>query len=130
MAARVPLSDLLLSTAVTAQQLFGGEFALLRAEVADASRSALLAAAIVACAVGAALFGAAFVLMTAVLGLIAAGQPPWEATGIVGVALLAGALIAALAAKSRIEAISLTPRRTIEQLERDFAAIKRGWTHG
>ena len=130
MAVRLPLSDLLRSTALTAQQLFGGEVALLRAELADTSRSALLAAAIAACALGAAIFGAAFILVTAALGLIAAGQPPWEATGIVGVALLAGAFIAALAAKSRIEAISLTPRRTIEQLERDFAAIKRGWTHG
>lgn len=87
--------------------------------------------------VGAGLFGAATILAwfgfgalvtTAILAL-ALILPAWAAALIVTVVLFIIAGIAALMGKKKIESISPTPDRTIENVNRDIAEVKESSGH-
>jgi hypothetical protein len=116
--------DILLDLMREFTQLFRSEIRLAGAEVSE--KVSMVGVALGLVVAGAALLMAAVVLLlqAAVAGLVAEGFSVAVATLIVGgVVLVVGAGLV-WAGMNRIKARNLTPRRTLEQLQRDAALAK------
>lgn len=105
-------------------RLFRSEIALLKMEVRDTvtklgSGSALFAAALVF-----ALCGLAFLFVTIVLALVAAGLPPWASSLIVGGVLIAIAVVLGVIGKKKFASVEFLPTKSVEQIRTDIEAIK------
>lgn len=105
-------------------RLIADEAALARAEI---SRNLSRAGRGIVLVAGAALVAlvALNTLAGALVAVLAAqGLAPWVAALIVAVGLLVVAAVAALAGKSRLSGEALMPRRTFDNLQRDFDHLK------
>jgi Putative Actinobacterial Holin-X, holin superfamily III len=127
MSTRASLAEIAWMAADSAKRLFQSEIRLLKSEMAGKSRSAALVAALGMSAILAGVFGLGFLLAAGALGLTATGLPAWEATGIVGLVLLAIAGTLGMILKTKLDGLSIVPSRTIEQVGLDVAAMKRGF---
>jgi len=127
MSTRASLAEIAWMAADSAKRLFQSEIVLLKSEMASKSRSAALAAALGVSAIVAGVLSLAFLCAAAALALIAAGLPPWQASGLIGLALLAIAAMFGMLLKAKIDEFSIVPSRTIEQVGLDVAAMKRGF---
>ncbi len=103
--------------------LFRSEIALAKLEIRESLAGLGGIGALLATALFFALFGLAFLLVTAILAL-ALVIPAWAATLIVGVILLALATILALMAKRRIGQVKLVPSGAIGNMKQDIQLIK------
>ncbi len=106
--------------------LIRSEIRLAQAELSEKGRSAGKGIGAFGAAGLLALYGVAALLAAAVLAL-ALALPAWAAALIVGLLLLAGAAVAALAGKKSVEqATPPAPERAIAGLKDDVATIKGG----
>lgn len=105
------------------------ELRLAQAEIADKAKQGGIGAGLFGAATILAWFGFGALVTTAILGL-ALILPAWAAALIVTVVLFIIAGIAALMGKKKIERISPTPDRTIENVNRDIAEVKENSSHG
>lgn len=104
--------------------LFRSEIALLKLEVKDTTTKLGGGAALFAGAVALAIFGAAFLFVTIVLGLVALGVPAWLSSLIVTLVLFAAAAVLALMGKKKIEQVKFVPEDSVEQIKTDIESIK------
>lgn len=103
--------------------LFRSEIALAKLEIRESVSGLGGIGALLAVALFFALFGLAFLLVTAILAL-ALVIPAWLATLIVAVILLTLAAILAVTAKNKISKIKLVPSGAIGNIKQDIQSIK------
>ncbi len=106
----------LADVAAALRALTASEAALLRAELASARRRVVSGLIFGAVALLAAAAGVVALIVTLVFALQALDLPPWAAAGIVALALIATALIAAVVARRNLSAHALLPHRTLASL--------------
>jgi len=104
--------------------LFRSEIALLKLELKDTFAKLGGGTALLVAAVFLALFGLAFLFVTALLGLVALGVPAWLSSLIVTVVLLAAAAVLALMGKKKFAAVQWVPTESVEQIKTDIETIK------
>ena len=104
--------------------LFRSEIALLKLEIKDTVGKLGGGAALLGAAVFLAIFGAAFMFVTVVLGLVALGVPAWVSSLIVTVALFGVAGVLALMGKKKFAAVKFVPTESVEQIKADIDSIK------
>ena len=104
--------------------LFRSEIALLKLEVKDTVGKLGGGAALLGAAVFLAIFGAAFLFVTVVLGLVALGVPAWVSSLIVTVVLFGVAGVLALLGKKKFAAVKFVPTESVEQIKADIDSIK------
>lgn len=104
--------------------LFRSEIALLKLEIKDTAAKLGGGIGMFAGAVFLAIFGAAFLFVTIVLGLVRLGVPAWLSTLIVTIVLFAGAAILAVLGKKKFQALEFVPTASIENIKKDVESIK------
>jgi len=104
--------------------LFRSEIALLKFEVKDTVGKLGGGTALFAAAIFLGLFGLGFLIVTAVLGLVALGVPAWLSTLIVTILLFAGAGVCAMMGKKKFAAVQFVPTESVEQIKSDIESIK------
>ena len=104
--------------------LFRSEIALLKLEIKDMVAKLGGGAAMFAGALFLALFGLAFLFVTAVLGLVALGVPAWVSSLIVTIILFVGAGILAMMGKKKFAAVKFVPSDSVEQIKSDIESLK------
>lgn len=104
--------------------LFRSEIALLKLELKDTFAKLGGGAAMFAAALFCALFGLAFLLVTAILGLVALGVPAWLSALILTLLLFAGAGALAFMGKKKFAAVQFVPTESVEQIKSDIETIK------
>ena len=121
-----PLGALVHQLSEQVPDLIRSEMRLAQAELAEKGKNAGKGIGAFGAAGLLALYGVACLLAAAVLAL-ALALPAWAAALIVGLLLLAGAAVAALAGKKSVEqATPPAPERAIAGLKDDVATIKGG----
>ena len=104
--------------------LFRKEVQLARAEIGEKLGQAIGGIAFIAVG-GVLLLASLIVLLQAVVHLvIAAGLPPWAANLVVAVVVALVGYLLLRGGIGRLNASSLAPRRTMEQISRDAAIVK------
>lgn len=118
------LPDLFSTLVSELSTLFRQEIRLARAEAIEKTGQALGAAAMIG--IGAVLMIPALVLLLEAIAafVVRAGLPPEWATLVVSIVIIILALLLVGIGVSRLKASSLTPDRTIEQVQRDAAVAK------
>lgn len=106
------------------RELYGIEAMLLNAEIREAKSALVTSAVISLAAVISALIMLFFAAATATAWLVYAGFEPAIALSIVTVSLLAVTVILGMLAKSRWQSTSIVPHKTIEQVQKDIAAVR------
>src|SRR5256885_12661489 len=104
--------------------LFRSEIALLKLEIKDTVAKLGGGIGMFAGAVFLAIFGAGFLFVTIVLGLVRLGVPAWLSTLIVTLVLFIGAAILAVMGKKKFAAVEVVPTESIEQIQNDIETIK------
>lgn len=104
--------------------LFRSEIALLKFEVKDTVAKLGSGTALFAAAVFLALFGLGFLIVSAVLGLVALGVPAWLSTLIVTIILFIAAGVCAMMGKKKFAAVQFVPTESVEQIRTDIESIK------
>ncbi len=98
--------------------------ALAKAEFREAANDAKKGVGGIATGGGVAFAGLLFLLLSATYGL-AEVVPPWAAALIVGAVVLVIGLVMVSGGKKKLEADSFVPKRTIDSVQKDTAAVKR-----
>jgi len=111
-------------TIARATELVQLEFRLFRVELAEKAERLRTSAALIL--VGAILMTAALFLLlqAAVLVLVQAGMSPAGATLLVAAASIAIGLAFVMSGRKQLDADGLTPRRTLDDIQRDSALVK------
>lgn len=104
--------------------LFRSEIALLKLEIKDMVAKLGGGAAMFAGALFLALFGLAFLFVTAVLGLVALGVPAWVSSLIVTVLLFVGAGVLAMMGKKKFAAVKFVPSESVQHIKADIETLK------
>lgn len=104
--------------------LFRSEIALLKLEIKDMFAKLGGGAAMFAGALFFALFGLAFLFVTAVLGLVALGVPAWVSSLIVTIVLFAGAGVLAMMGKKKFAAVKFVPSESVQHIKSDIETLK------
>jgi hypothetical protein len=104
--------------------LVRSEIALAKLELKQSMMTLTGASAMFIAAVFCAIFGAAFLFVTAVLGLVVLGVPAWLSTLIVALVLLIAAVTLALLGKSKVSKLNFVPTETMNSVKNDLATIK------
>ena len=104
--------------------LFRSEIALLKLEIKDMVAKLGGGAAMFAGALFLALFGLAFLFVTAVLGLVALGVPAWVSSLIVTVLLFVGAGVLAMMGKKKFAAVKFVPNESVQHIKADIETLK------
>jgi len=105
-------------------RLFRSEIALLKLEIKDTVVKLGSGSALFAAAVFVALCGLAFLFVTVVLALVAAGLPAWASTLIVGVALIIAAAVLAVVGTRKFASVEFVPNKSVENIRTDIESIK------
>lgn len=108
-------------------RLVRDEFKLARAEMTATAKQGGVGAGLLGAGGALAAYGFAALIATAIIAL-ALVLPAWAAALIVTAVLFIAAAIAALVGKKKVQALSLTPERTIDSVQEDIAEVK-GQTH-
>ena len=117
------IGDLIGSLITDVQTLVRGEIKLARAEL-DEKLDTLLVSAIWLLGGALVAFAGLVVLLQALAALLTLVMPAWVAFLVVGAVII---VVGALVAKSGLDALSLktlTPSRTVSNLEKDVRAVK------
>lgn len=104
--------------------LFRSEIALLKLEAKDTVAKLGGGLGLFAGAVALALFGAAFLFVSLLLGLVALGVPAWVSSLIVTVMLFIGAGVLAFLGKKKFAAVEFLPTGSVENIKTDIESIK------
>lgn len=104
--------------------LFRSEIALLKLEVKEMFANLGGGAAMFAAALFFALFGLAFLFVTAVLGLVALGVPAWVSSLIVTVILFIGAGVLAIMGRKKFAAAKFVPSDSVQHIKADIETLK------
>lgn len=104
--------------------LFRSEIALLKLELRDQFGRLGGGAALLGAAVTLALFGAGFLFVTLVLGLVALGVPAWLSTLIVTLVLFGGAAACFVLGKKKLATVNFVPTESVEQIRSDIETLK------
>ena len=104
--------------------LFRSEIALLKLEIKDMVAKLGGGAAMFAGALFLALFGLAFLFVTALLGLVALGVPAWVSSLIVTVVLFVGAGVLAMMGKKKFSAVKFVPSESVQHIKSDIESLK------
>lgn len=104
--------------------LFRSEIALLKLEIRDTVAKLGGGTAMFAGALFLALFGLAFLFVTALLGLVALGVPAWVSSLIVTVVLFVGAGVLAMIGKKKFAAVKFVPNESVQHIKADIETLK------
>ena len=104
--------------------LFRSEIALLKLELKDTAGKLSGGVAMFIGAAFLAVFGAGFLFVTIVLGLVRLGVPAWVSTLIVTLILFAGAAALALMGKKKFAGVQFVPEESVKQIKADVETIK------
>ena len=121
---RDSIPDLIRQLAGDVSTLTSKEMALAKAEFREAANDAKKGVGGIATGGGVAFAGLLFLLLSATYGL-AEVVPPWAAALIVGAVVLVIGLVMVSGGKKKLEADSFVPKRTIDSVQKDTAAVKR-----
>ena len=105
-------------------ELFRKEMMLLRAELNEKTSQLTTAGGMLAGALVVGIVGLIYLAGAVMLGIVAAGLSPVWAALIVGAVLAIVGLIMAMSGKSKLQASSLSPHRTVDSLSRDARLAK------
>jgi len=117
-----PIGELVTDAVTQLNELVRQEVDLARAELREDAAAAVVGAAGLGVAGGAALVGAIFVCLGATFG-IAEAWPLWVAALVVGGAVLTAAAVAAFLGRRALRAVG-RPERTIRTLKEDARSIR------
>ena len=104
--------------------LIRSEIALLKLELMDTFGKLGGGVALFASAAFLAVFGAGFLFVTIVLGLVRLGVPAWLSTLIVTLVLFACAAVLGIMGKKKFAAVQFVPEQSVNQIKADVETIK------
>ena len=104
--------------------LIRSEIALLKLELKDTFGKLSGGVALFIGAAFLGVFGAGFLFVTIVLGLVRLGVPAWLSTLIVTLVLFACAAVLALLGKKKFAAVQFVPEQSVKQIKADVETIK------
>ena len=119
-----PITDILGQLIDQVTRLIRNESALARAEIGDNIAKLAGNLSMLVAGVGLLLPGVIILLQAIVAGLVRAGvDEPWASLIVGGVTLAIG-IVCIFVAIKRFKSVNLVPKQTIEQLQRDVAAVQ------
>jgi hypothetical protein len=104
--------------------LFRSEIALLKLELKDTFGKLGGGVALFISAAFLGVFGAGFLFVTIVLGLVRLGVPAWLSTLIVTLVLFVAAAVLAVMGKKKFAAVQFVPEESVKQIKTDVETIK------
>lgn len=116
-------AELITNLSEQTSRLVRDELKLARAEMTESAKKGGMGAGLFGAAGILAGYGFAALVATAIIAL-ALAVPAWLAGVIVTAVLFAAAGVAALVGKKKVDDMSLTPDRTIDNVEKDIAEVK------